>query len=95
VVLQARAAVAPLELWDGPGLRRGDSVWLVGLTKGLRTMQRRSTVTNAASVVNIPAAEVPRFRAVHEEVGQGRQMDRIDTQATGRQADEGRTDVFR
>lgn len=43
-------------------------VTLVGLTESLRVMQRRSTVTNAAVSLSIPPAEIPRFRAVHEEL---------------------------
>ncbi|GFH09071.1 PDZ domain-containing protein, partial [Haematococcus lacustris] len=38
------------------------------LTKFLRIMQRKSVVTTATSAITIPAADVPRFRAVHEEV---------------------------
>lgn len=45
-----------------PLLQRGDVVRLVGLTKHLRIMQRRSTVTNATAALSIAAAEVPRFR---------------------------------
>jgi hypothetical protein len=43
---------------------------LVGLTKSLRIMQRRSTVTNATVALTIPSAEVPRCAAhvaVHKQ----------------------------
>jgi hypothetical protein len=43
-------------------------VRLVGLTKSLRIMSRASVVTTATAALAIPGAEVPRFRAVHEEV---------------------------
>ncbi len=49
-------------------LRRGDKVWLAGLTTGHRMMRRQCTVTTATSAITIAPAHVPRFRAVHEEV---------------------------
>ncbi|GLC44411.1 hypothetical protein PLESTB_000472500 [Pleodorina starrii] len=65
---EARAKVRAAEVLPSPPLKRGESVRLVGLTKHLRVMQRTSTVTNATAALTIPSAEVPRFRAVHEEV---------------------------
>ncbi|KXZ56802.1 hypothetical protein GPECTOR_1g722 [Gonium pectorale] len=65
---EARAKVRAAELLPNPPLKRSDPVRLVGLTKHLRVMQRTSTVTNATAALTIPSAEVPRFRAVHEEV---------------------------
>ncbi|GIL73118.1 hypothetical protein Vretimale_4727 [Volvox reticuliferus] len=65
---EARAKVRAAEMLPYPPLKRGESVRLVGLTKHLRVMQRTSTVTNATAALTIPSAEVPRFRAVHEEV---------------------------
>lgn len=65
---QARQKVRAAELRPWPPLKRGDSIRLVGLTKYLRIMQRQSIVTNATAALTIPSAEVPRFRAVHEEV---------------------------
>ncbi|GBF93978.1 protease Do-like [Raphidocelis subcapitata] len=65
---EARGKVRACELLPSPPLARGESVRLVGLTKFLRLMQRTSVVTNAAAAVTIHSAEVPRFRAVHEEV---------------------------
>ena len=41
---------------------------LLGLTKDLRVMQRASIVTTACSSLSIAPADIPRFRAVHEEV---------------------------
>lgn len=51
-----------------PALRRGEQVWLAGLTTGDRVVRRRCTVTSATFSVTVRAASVPRFRAVHEEV---------------------------
>ena len=65
---EARAKVRAAPLLPAPPLRRGESVRLVGLTKFLRVMQRASVVTNATAALTLAAAEVPRFRAVHEEV---------------------------
>jgi hypothetical protein len=49
-----------MQLLTSPPLARGERCMLVGLTKSLRIMQRRSTVTNATVALTIPAAEVPR-----------------------------------
>ncbi|MEW5303628.1 MAG: hypothetical protein WDW36_006301 [Sanguina aurantia] len=65
---ETRALVRAAPLLTHPPLRRGDSVKLVGLSDSLRIKQRTSVVTNATVALTIPAAEVPRFRAVHEEV---------------------------
>ncbi|KAI3430723.1 hypothetical protein D9Q98_005309 [Chlorella vulgaris] len=65
---EARRLIRPLRLAPFPPLRRGDSVELVCLSKSLRILHRTSTVTNPATSVSIRRAEVPRFRAVHEEV---------------------------
>ena len=40
-----------------------------GLNKSLRAMARASTVINACFPLNIAPIEVPRYRAVNEEVG--------------------------
>ena len=42
---------------------------LPGLNKSLRAMARASTVINACYPLNIAPVEVPRYRAVNEEVG--------------------------
>ncbi|KAG2499918.1 hypothetical protein HYH03_002205 [Edaphochlamys debaryana] len=65
---EARAKVRAAELLPNPPLKRGEQVRLVGLTKHLRVMQRTSNITNSTAALTIPSAEVPRFRAVHEEV---------------------------
>ncbi|WIA19090.1 hypothetical protein OEZ85_003739 [Tetradesmus obliquus] len=65
---EARSKIPAAQLLTSPPLARGERCMLVGLTKSLRIMQRRSTVTNATVALTIPSAEVPRFRAVHEEV---------------------------
>eukprot|EP00200_Dunaliella_tertiolecta_P008556 CAMPEP_0202391600 /NCGR_PEP_ID=MMETSP1127-20130417/91921_1 /ASSEMBLY_ACC=CAM_ASM_000462 /TAXON_ID=3047 /ORGANISM="Dunaliella tertiolecta, Strain CCMP1320" /LENGTH=1117 /DNA_ID=CAMNT_0048994043 /DNA_START=31 /DNA_END=3384 /DNA_ORIENTATION=+ len=64
----ARSKVRAAKLLSDPPIRRGDSLHLAGLTKFLRIMQRKSAVTTATSALTIPTCEVPRFRAVHEEV---------------------------
>lgn len=66
--MEARTSVRPVDLLTSPSLRSGDMVTLVGLTESLRVMQRCSTVTNAAVSLSIAPAEIPRFRAVHEEL---------------------------
>ncbi|KAL4517828.1 hypothetical protein Ndes2526A_g02205 [Nannochloris sp. 'desiccata'] len=65
---EATAAVAAVELKPSPPLRRGESVELVSLSKSLRILHRSSVVTSPAMAVSISRADVPRFRAVHEEV---------------------------
>eukprot|EP00879_Flechtneria_rotunda_P012429 GHRR01012979.1.p1 GENE.GHRR01012979.1~~GHRR01012979.1.p1 ORF type:complete len:795 (+),score=305.94 GHRR01012979.1:778-3162(+) len=65
---EARAKVRAAQLLVSPTLARGDRCRLVGLSKSLRIMQRTSNVTSATVALTIPSAEVPRFRAVHEEV---------------------------
>ncbi|KAL4420764.1 hypothetical protein ABPG75_010420 [Micractinium tetrahymenae] len=65
---EARRLIRPLRLSPSPPLRRGDAVELVCLSKSLRILHRTSSVTNPAMSVLIHKAEVPRFRAVHEEV---------------------------
>jgi len=64
----AAAAIAAADLKPSPPLRRGESVELVSLSKSLRILHRSSVVTNPAMAVDISQADVPRFRAVHEEV---------------------------
>ncbi|GMH38408.1 hypothetical protein BSKO_06292 [Bryopsis sp. KO-2023] len=65
---EARAQIRPVEILPTPPLNRGDTVSLVGLTESLRIMQRQSTVTNATLALVISPADIPRFRAVHEEL---------------------------
>ncbi|KAK9816755.1 hypothetical protein WJX72_004724 [[Myrmecia] bisecta] len=65
---EAREMVRAAELLATPALHSGDSVRLAGLTKELRLMRRQSQVINACASLAINCIEVPRFRAVHEEV---------------------------
>ena len=67
-LMQAQRLVRAAPLLAEPRLRRGDEVRLLGLTKDLRVMQRTSIVTTACSSLSIAPADIPRFRAVHEEV---------------------------
>ena len=66
----ARRAIRPIATREekGPPLSRGDQVVLVGLSSQLRPMARISAVTDATSSAAIPSADIPRFRAVNEEV---------------------------
>jgi hypothetical protein len=52
--------VVAAQVLPHPPVKRGDSLHLAGLTKFLRIMTRRSTVTTATSAITIPAPEVPR-----------------------------------
>ena len=65
---EAASKVVAAVLRPTPPIRRGEVVLLAGLTKFTRLMQRKSTVTNATSALTVQQPEVPRFRAVHEEV---------------------------
>jgi pro-apoptotic serine protease NMA111 len=49
-------------------LRRGDSVFLVGLSRSLQATSRKSTITNPSAAVNIGSADSPRYRAMNMEV---------------------------
>lgn len=51
-----------------PALRRGDSVYLVGLSRSLQATSRKSTVTNPCAALNIGSADCPRYRATNMEV---------------------------
>ncbi|KAH7682677.1 HtrA2 peptidase protein [Dioscorea alata] len=60
--------VRAAELLPEPALRRGDSVYLVGLSRSLQATSRRSTVTNPCAAINIGSADSPRYRATNMEV---------------------------
>ena len=60
--------MAPVDFAEEPPLKRGEAVELVGLSKSLRILHRTSLVTTPAMTVSVAPADVPRFRAVHEEV---------------------------
>ncbi|KAL5726699.1 prolyl aminopeptidase [Ranunculus cassubicifolius] len=62
------SAVRAAELLPEPGLRRGDSVYLVGLSRSLQATSRKSTVTNPCAALNIGSADCPRYRATNMEV---------------------------
>lgn len=51
-----------------PALRRGDSVYLVGLSRSLQATSRKSIVTNPCAALNIGSADSPRYRATNMEV---------------------------
>ncbi|KAL2499493.1 Protease Do-like 7 [Abeliophyllum distichum] len=49
-------------------LCRGDSVFLVGLSRSLQATSRKSFVTNPCAALNIGSADCPRYRATNMEV---------------------------
>ena len=51
-----------------PPLRRGDTVYLVGLSRSLQATSRKSVVTNPYAALNIGSADCPRYRATNMEV---------------------------
>lgn len=51
-----------------PVLGRGDSVYLIGLSRSLQATSRKSTVTNPCAALNIGSADCPRYRATNMEV---------------------------
>lgn len=51
-----------------PALRRGESVYLVGLSRNLQATYRKSVVTNPCAALNISSADSPRYRATNMEV---------------------------
>ncbi|XP_041003350.1 protease Do-like 7 [Juglans microcarpa x Juglans regia] len=62
------ASVRAAELLPDPALRRGDSVYLVGLSRSLQATSRKSIVTNPCAALNIGSADCPRYRATNMEV---------------------------
>ncbi|KAK9683122.1 hypothetical protein RND81_10G118300 [Saponaria officinalis] len=62
------AVVRAAELLPDPPLRRGDAVYLVGLSRSLQATSRKSTVTNPGTALNIGSADCPRYRAMNMEV---------------------------
>eukprot|EP00252_Welwitschia_mirabilis_P018169 TRINITY_DN40411_c0_g1_i1.p1 TRINITY_DN40411_c0_g1~~TRINITY_DN40411_c0_g1_i1.p1 ORF type:complete len:1096 (+),score=238.79 TRINITY_DN40411_c0_g1_i1:357-3644(+) len=61
-------AVRAAALLPEPTLRRGDAVYLVGLSRSLQATSRKSIVTNPGAALNIGAADCPRHRAMNMEV---------------------------
>ncbi|XP_015880222.2 protease Do-like 7 isoform X1 [Ziziphus jujuba] len=62
------SAVHAAELLPEPALHRGDSVYLVGLSRSLQATSRKSIVTNPCAALNIGSADCPRYRATNMEV---------------------------
>ncbi|KAL2612339.1 hypothetical protein R1flu_024031 [Riccia fluitans] len=62
------AAVKAAVLRPEPSLRRGDPVYLVGLSRSLQATSRKSVVTNPGASLNVGAADCPRYRAMNMEV---------------------------
>ncbi|KAL2333242.1 hypothetical protein Fmac_014455 [Flemingia macrophylla] len=62
------SVVRAAELHPEPSLRRGDSVYLVGLSRSLQATSRKSVVTNPCAALNIGSADSPRYRATNMEV---------------------------
>ncbi|KAK7321506.1 hypothetical protein VNO77_32228 [Canavalia gladiata] len=62
------SVVRAAELLPEPTLRRGDSVYLVGLSRSLQATSRKSVVTNPCAALNIGSADCPRYRATNMEV---------------------------
>jgi S1-C subfamily serine protease len=62
------SVVRAAELLPDPALRRGDSVYLVGLSRSLQATSRKSVVTNPSAALNIGSADSPRYRATNMEV---------------------------
>ncbi|KAI3808476.1 hypothetical protein L1987_24427 [Smallanthus sonchifolius] len=62
------SAVRAAQLLPEPALRRGESVYLVGLSRSLQATSRKSVVTNPFAALNISSADSPRYRATNMEV---------------------------
>lgn len=62
------SVIRAAKLLPEPALRRGDSVYLVGLSRSLQATSRKSTITNPCTAVNIGSADCPRYRAINMEV---------------------------
>nr|XP_043614724.1 protease Do-like 7 isoform X1 [Erigeron canadensis] len=62
------SVVKAAELLPEPALRRGKSVYLVGLSRSLRATSRKSVVTNPCATLSIGSADSPRYRATNMEV---------------------------
>ncbi|KAI4307631.1 hypothetical protein L6164_030799 [Bauhinia variegata] len=66
--LVGTSVVRAAELLPEPALHRGDSVYLVGLSRSLQATSRKSVVTNPCAALNIGSADCPRYRATNMEV---------------------------
>nr|XP_009790760.1 PREDICTED: protease Do-like 7 isoform X4 [Nicotiana sylvestris] len=62
------SVIRAAELLPEPALCRGDSVYLVGLSRSLQATSRKSIVTNPSAVLKSGSSDVPRYRATNLEV---------------------------
>uniref|UniRef100_A0A1J3CM07 Protease Do-like 7 n=1 Tax=Noccaea caerulescens TaxID=107243 RepID=A0A1J3CM07_NOCCA len=62
------SVIRAAELLPEPALQRGESVYLVGLSRNLQATSRKSIVTNPCAALNIGSADSPRYRATNMEV---------------------------
>ncbi|XP_024977821.1 protease Do-like 7 isoform X2 [Cynara cardunculus var. scolymus] len=62
------SVVRAAELLTEPALHRGETVYLVGLSRSLQATSRKSVVTNPFAALNISSADSPRYRATNMEV---------------------------
>ncbi|KAL9263118.1 Protease Do-like 7-like protein [Drosera capensis] len=60
--------VRAAKLLPEPPLRRGDTVYLVGLSRSLQATSRKSIVTNPCAALTVGSADCPRYRAINMEV---------------------------
>ncbi|KAL7101655.1 hypothetical protein ACP275_08G067900 [Erythranthe tilingii] len=60
--------VRAAQLLPEPALCRGDSVYLVGLSKSLQATSRKSFVTDPSAALDIGSSHSPRYRATNMEV---------------------------
>ena len=65
---QKKVRAAACAVGAASAMRRGDALVLVGLNSQLRPMSRVATVADNATSAAVPSADIPRFRAVNEEV---------------------------
>ncbi|XP_070041825.1 protease Do-like 7 isoform X8 [Nicotiana tomentosiformis] len=62
------SVIRAAELLPEPALCRGDSVYLVGLSRSLQATSRKSIVTNPSAALKSGSSDVPRYRATNLEV---------------------------
>ncbi|KAK1433205.1 hypothetical protein QVD17_10113 [Tagetes erecta] len=64
----ATSVVRAAQLFPEPALQRGQSVYLVGLSRSLQATSRKSVVTNPCGALKISSTDSPRYRATNMEV---------------------------
>ncbi|KAE8666947.1 Protease Do-like 7 [Hibiscus syriacus] len=64
--LAGASVVRAAELLPEPALCRGDSVYLVGLSRSLQATSRKSVVTNPCAALNIGSADCPRMEELKQ-----------------------------